>query len=144
MSTASGFAVQTASVTTVIIGDMAFIHDLNALSILARLSVSVIVVVINNRGGGIFHFLPISQHTDIFEEFFAAPHDFSFGGVCETFGLDHYHCVSKSDFVGSYQTAVDKGVAAVIEVATDRENNLKLRRSIKQGIIDMLNKSVNK
>ena len=144
MSTASGFAVQRASVTTVIIGDMAFIHDLNALSILARLSAGVIVVVINNRGGGIFHFLPISQHTDIFEEFFAAPHDFSFGGVCETFGLDHYHCRSKSDLVESYQTAVDKGVAAVIEVATDREINLKLRRSMKRKIIDMLNESVNK
>ncbi len=143
MSAASGFAVQTASVTTVIIGDMAFIHDLNALSILSRLSVPVIVVVINNRGGGIFHFLPISQHTDIFEEFFVAPHDFSFGGVCQTFGLDYYHCRSKSDFVRSYQTAVDKGVGAVIEVATDREDNLKLRRSMKRKIIDMLNESVN-
>ncbi|RKY07293.1 MAG: 2-succinyl-5-enolpyruvyl-6-hydroxy-3-cyclohexene-1-carboxylic-acid synthase [Planctomycetota bacterium] len=144
ISTASGFAVQRASITTVLIGDMAFIHDLNALSILARLSAGVIVVVINNRGGGIFHFLPISQHADIFEEFFAAPHDFSFGGVCGTFGLDHYHCRSKSDFVESYQTAVDKGVAAVIEVATDRQDNLKLRRSMKRKIIDMLNESVNK
>jgi len=144
MSIASGFAAQTTSITTVIIGDMAFIHDLNALSILTRLSVPVIVVVINNKGGGIFHFLPISQHTDIFEEFFVAPHDFSFGGVCGTFGLDYYHCRSKSDFVESYQTAVDKGVGAVIEVAADRADNLKLRRSMKRKIIDMLNESVNK
>jgi len=144
ISTASGLAVRTASITTVIAGDVAFIHDINALSILARLSVPVIVVVINNKGGGIFHFLPISRHQDVFEEYFVAPHDFSFGGVCETFGVDYYQCRSKSEFVGSYRAAVDKGAGAVVEVLTDRKNNLELRRSMKYKIIDMLNESVGK
>ena len=138
ISTASGFAAAKKQLTTLLIGDMAFIHDINALAVLKKLDVPVIVVVINNRGGGIFHFLPISEHPDVFEDYFAAPHDCGFKGVCQTFGIDYYNPQDKTAFTKAYMDAVDKSVSAVIEVNTDRNENLKLRRKIKKQIIEAL------
>ena len=144
ISTAAGFAAGSECVTTLVIGDLAFIHDLNGLSTLGKATYPVVIVLVNNKGGGIFHFLPISNHADVFEEFFATPHDFSFGGACQTFGLDYYNAHSKESFSQSYSSAVSSGRSAVIEVGTDRDDNLKLRRSIKKEIIDLLNASVAK
>ncbi|MBW8015142.1 MAG: 2-succinyl-5-enolpyruvyl-6-hydroxy-3-cyclohexene-1-carboxylic-acid synthase [Planctomycetes bacterium] len=140
ISTASGFAAAKKELTTLLIGDMAFIHDINALAVLKKLDVPVIVVVINNRGGGIFHFLPISQVEDIFEDYFVAPHDHYFQGACETFGIDYYNPQDKKDFTLAYFLAKDNAKSAVIEVNTDRNKNLKLRRKIKKQIIEALEK----
>ena len=144
ISTAAGYAVGAECVTTLVIGDIAFIHDLNALSTLRTAPYPVIIVLINNKGGGIFHFLPISDHPDVFEKYFATPHDFSFGGASKTFALDYYSVESKESFSQSYRTALAAGRSAVIEGSTDRDDNLKLRRSIKKEIIDLLNASVTK
>ena len=138
ISTSTGFAVGKERMTTLLIGDIAFIHDVNALAMLKKLAQPVIIVVVNNRGGGIFHFLPISQSEDIFEEYFAAPHDFSFEGVCKTFDVDHYKVSDKESFVDTYQKAIDNALPAVIEVETDRAVNLTIRREIKKRILKVL------
>ena len=138
ISTATGFAAANNSMVTLLIGDLAFIHDINALSILKKLQAPVIIIIINNKGGGIFHFLPISKSKDIFEKYFATPHDFSFGGVCETFGINYYKAADKKSFTDSYQAALKKKKPVVIEVVTNRESNFKLRRKIKKEILQML------
>ena len=142
IASASGFGAGAKSLTTLLIGDIAFIHDINSLSILRSLDHPVIIILVNNGGGGIFHFLPISEHQDVFEDYFATPHKFSFGGACETFGIDYFKAQTKQGFVELYQSAVSARRSAVIEVTTDRQSNLKLRRSIKNEIIDLLNNSV--
>ena len=138
IASATGFAVGTNRATTLVIGDMAFMHDVNSLTQLGRIDVPVVIVLINNGGGGIFHFLPISEASDVFEEYFVAPHEYKFAGVCKTFGVDHFKPASKAEFIRAYNTAVSEGKPAVIEVATNREANLKMRREIKKEIIEML------
>jgi 2-succinyl-5-enolpyruvyl-6-hydroxy-3-cyclohexene-1-carboxylate synthase len=135
MATATGFAAGNQSLTTVLIGDVAFMHDMNSLALITSSEKPVIVVVVNNSGGGIFHFLPVSQEKDVFEPYFTTPHDYSFAGVCSTFGLKYTSPSSKAEFVEAYNVAVGLGESCVIEVVTNREDNLKLRRDIKQQII---------
>uniref|UniRef100_A0A0G4IF37 Mandelate racemase/muconate lactonizing enzyme C-terminal domain-containing protein n=1 Tax=Chromera velia CCMP2878 TaxID=1169474 RepID=A0A0G4IF37_9ALVE len=43
----------------VVVGDSAFVHDLNGLVSLKESGLPVTLVVVNNGGGGIFHFLPV-------------------------------------------------------------------------------------
>jgi len=43
-------------------GDVGMLHDIGALATLQRTEASVVIVVVNNDGGGIFHFLPQSGH----------------------------------------------------------------------------------
>ena len=59
IASAAGFAVGRQSLTTLLIGDLAFVHDVSSLSLIRSLPVPLVIVVINNQGGGIFHFLPI-------------------------------------------------------------------------------------
>jgi len=142
LSTAIGLTTARKTLTTLVIGDVAFMYDLNALTLLSRQALPIIVVVINNQGGGIFDFLPISQSPDVLEKFFVARHDFQFAGVCETFKIDYYKACEKDDFISVYAEAVKKQTPAVIEVATDRKTNLELRRCIKNKIIETLEQSI--
>ena len=137
IASAAGFAAAKKSPTTLLIGDMAFIHDINSLTLLGRIEAPVVIVVINNRGGGIFHFLPIVESTDVFEDYFAAPHDHNFRGVCDTFGVDYYNPTDKAAFIDTYTAAIKNATTTVIEVTTDREVNLKLRRKMKSEILKM-------
>ncbi len=59
----------------VLIGDLAFVHDSNALVALNRRRVDLRVVVVDNDGGGIFSFLPQATLLDPerFEELFGTP-----------------------------------------------------------------------
>lgn len=59
ISTAAGLAAARPHVPTVlIVGDLAAFHDINGLEIAARYHLPLIVVLLNNCGGGIFRFLP--------------------------------------------------------------------------------------
>lgn len=79
-STALGLAAHYGDVT-LIIGDLAFYHDMNGLLAALRLHLNALIVVINNHGGGIFSFLPQREALpqDVFETYFgtALPLDFS-------------------------------------------------------------------
>ncbi len=138
VASACGFAKGLEAPVTLVIGDVALIHDLNSLSIVSRSQQPVIVVAINNHGGGIFDFLGISKHEDVFEEHFVTPHEYSFGGACEAFGVKYRSVKTKKEFTETYAGMVDAGLSGVIEVRTNRAVNLRLRKEIKRAIIEVL------
>lgn len=75
VSTAVGLALDGAP-TVVLIGDLAFVHDGNALWGVAERGVDLRVVVVDNAGGGIFSFLPQASTLpgERFERLFGTPH----------------------------------------------------------------------
>jgi len=139
ISSATGFINGKAEMCTLLIGDIAFMHDLNSLSIIRSLKKPIIIVVINNNGGGIFHFLPIVKIKDIFEEYFATPHNFNFEGAAASFKINYFRASSNKDFRNIYKDAIksaqEKYSSSIIEVFTDREHNLRLRKEIKDKIL---------
>src|SRR3546814_15926849 len=58
VSTAVGVAVASGAPTALLIGDVAFLHDSNGLLGLSARDLDLVVVVVDNDGGGIFPFLP--------------------------------------------------------------------------------------
>ena len=72
---AVGYACGLQRPVTLYIGDLSLLHDLNGLLAVARSEIPMTLVVVNNRGGGIFHFLPIAETLgDAFEPWFGTPH----------------------------------------------------------------------
>jgi 2-succinyl-5-enolpyruvyl-6-hydroxy-3-cyclohexene-1-carboxylate synthase len=130
ISTAAGFATGLQSPTTLLIGDISFLHDLNALSLLNHAWNRLIVIVLNNHGGGIFSFLPVARVTDRLDECFATPQDFSIEFAARTFGLDYAHPQTNSEFTDIYNEALNSSRSIIIEIEGTRQDNLLLHRTL--------------
>ncbi len=134
VASAAGFALGLKAPVTLVIGDLALLHDLNGLALLH--AAPVVAIVINNDGGGIFSFLPIAKHADVFEPFFATPHGRSFEHAAALFGLPYHRPDSKTAFVEAYRAACASGRSALIEVRTDRGENLHLHQRLEVRIAE--------
>jgi 2-succinyl-5-enolpyruvyl-6-hydroxy-3-cyclohexene-1-carboxylate synthase len=107
---------------TLLIGDVALAYDIGGLIAARRLGLDLRIVVLNNDGGGIFHFLPVSGEVDAFEEHVATPHGLDFAKAAALYGLDHARVETASELAEALRRP------GVIEVRTDRVENLALHR----------------
>lgn len=119
---------------TLLIGDLAFLYDLNSLALLKKVSHPLTIVVINNNGGGIFSFLPVVECEEIFEPFFGTPHNLTFEKAAAMFDLDYYKPDSKESFISSYQQAQTSTNCSIIEIQTNREENRTVHMSLQDKI----------
>jgi len=134
LSTAAGFAEGYGKPSTLLIGDIAFLHDLNALSLLSTLSVPLQIIVLNNNGGGIFSFLPVAGYSDIFETHFATPQDYSVQSAAATFGVDYACPQTNAEFTELYTAASSSTRSIVIEIKGSRQENLLQHRALQERI----------
>lgn len=138
LSTALGVA-ETGVPTAALLGDLAFLHDSNALIGLAGRRVDLTVVVIDNDGGGIFSFLP--QATAVarprFEKLFAAPHAVDLCGLADGFGARAL-MVSDTDayrqVLGRRFDSQPDGGPDVIVVESDRTRNAAIHRELNRVV----------
>jgi 2-succinyl-5-enolpyruvyl-6-hydroxy-3-cyclohexene-1-carboxylate synthase len=107
-----------------LLGDLAFLHDANGLS-LAH-DADVVFVVVNNDGGGIFGMLPIAEFDPPFTELFATPHGRDLAAHSAAFGVPH-ELVDVGDLGPAMDRAVEAGGTRVIEVRTDRAREVGAR-----------------
>lgn len=128
VASAAGFAAGLGAPVTLLIGDLALLHDLNALALVRDRAVTVVVV--NNDGGGIFSFLPIAEHESVFDPWFTAPHGMSFRGAAEQFGLAYEAPTGIGSFREAYGAVSRSGHGGLIEVRTDRTENRRLHAEL--------------
>jgi 2-succinyl-5-enolpyruvyl-6-hydroxy-3-cyclohexene-1-carboxylate synthase len=119
-------------------GDVALAYDIGGLIAARRLDLALTIVLLNNDGGGIFHFLPVASQTDAFEEHVATPHGLDFAKAAELYGIGYE---LPEDLV-ALRAAVERALAAaattIIEVRTDRQQNLALHRRVQDAVLDAL------
>jgi 2-succinyl-5-enolpyruvyl-6-hydroxy-3-cyclohexene-1-carboxylate synthase len=126
IATAAGFAEGLERPVTILMGDLAFLHDLNSLNLVRKSRYPIILVVINNDGGGIFSLLPIARFEPCFEKYFVAPHGLTFDPAADMYGLAYYQPKTLQEFVRAYDEAMAAGMSAVVEVKIDRYRNRDL------------------
>ena len=131
VATAAGIAEGRQGPVTLLIGDLALWHDLNGLALLRDRP--VVVIVVNNDGGGIFHFLPIREYSE-FEPYFTAPHGRDFEDAASTFGLPYHAPETPAAFRDAYATACRDAGAALIEVQTDRDTNEQVHERLEAEV----------
>lgn len=130
IASAVGFARGLEKPTTLIIGDVAFLHDLNSLQLLAGSPQPLTVVIINNNGGGIFHQLPISKYKDVFEPFFVAPPNRTFESAAAMFGIPWTKPTSRQEVLLALETAWKSPRTGLIEITSSRETELENRKEV--------------
>jgi 2-succinyl-5-enolpyruvyl-6-hydroxy-3-cyclohexene-1-carboxylate synthase len=134
VASAAGFVRGLGRPAAFVIGDLALLHDLNSLAMLRSLPHPLVVVAINNDGGGIFSFLPVAEHREIFEPYFGTPHGLAFENAAEMFGLHYERPTDGESFARSFREARERRSSTLIEVRTDRDANLALHRELQRRI----------
>jgi 2-succinyl-5-enolpyruvyl-6-hydroxy-3-cyclohexene-1-carboxylate synthase len=143
ISTAMGAALAGGRVT-LLIGDVAALHDVTALSETARLDVPLRIVVVNNDGGGIFSFLRQARSElvdrESFEHHWGTPHGLSLTTIASAMGMRAVRTDTFDEFFKEVSSAVDG--PSVIEVRTNREQNVQHHRDIRDAIRSVLRQDV--
>lgn len=134
-STALGVSAMTKGPTALLIGDVALLHDLTGWLIARRHSLSLTVVVVNNDGGGIFHFLPIAERSPHFEALFGTPHGVDLAAVASLSGAQFHRPTTLSDF-STVVTESLRGGLHLIEVKTDRKENVEAHRALFAKLVE--------
>lgn len=136
ISTAMGVAA--AGLPTIcLIGDLAFLHDVSALNDLPVGPATLSVVVVNNRGGGIFSFLP--QHDVLepgrFEQLFGTPPSAAPAMVARGFGCDVIEADTIDAVRQGLETSIGRpGMRVIVVEVPDREANRELHESLNAAI----------
>ena len=125
ISTALGVAAISDTPTYLVLGDLSFIHDLNSLVLAKMHKLDLMIVVVNNDGGGIFSFLPQASAARRFEELFGTPHGLNFAGIVEMAGGVYRQARTTSEMKeGFLQLREQKGLR-VLEIESERGRNVK-------------------
>jgi len=127
VSSGIGAARASGRPTTIVTGDLGLLHDLVGLAALREVSTPVRIVVIDNGGGGIFHFLPqeAAMDKDEFEALLGTPRGVDAAKAAALFDLPHRRLESLGDLPGALAAGT-----GLIEVRTDRGTNVEAHREL--------------
>ena len=120
-----GIASENSSPTTVLLGDLALLHDTGGLLTAIQLGISLRLVVLNNNGGAIFSQLPIADAVDAetFTKFFQTPHNLDLSFV-EHFPGVRYIRVSTADELRSALSETTKNAGDNSEREPERQSEI--------------------
>lgn len=112
-----------------LIGDLAFLHDLNGLIVSRFHHSDMTIIVMNNDGGGIFSYLPQSTETNYFEHLFGTPTGLEFSNIATMYNAQYNAVHSKEDFKEALAEEKTKDIR-IIEVFTNRQVNTETHRKL--------------
>ncbi|HVD38627.1 MAG TPA: thiamine pyrophosphate-dependent enzyme, partial [Solirubrobacterales bacterium] len=131
VSSGIGAAQASGRPTTIISGDLGLLHDIGGLAALREVETPVRIVVIDNDGGGIFHFLPqeAALETAEFEALLGTPCGVDVAKAAALFDLPHRRLESLADLPDALAAG-----AGLVEVKTDRRNNVTVHRDLAAAV----------
>ncbi len=127
ISTAAGYALADDVLNVLVIGDLSFFYDSNALWN-HHYPDNLKIVLINNSGGGIFRFIPGPSDVPASEEHFVARHTTKAEGLVKNFGLKYSSASDLESFEVAYDKLLKSDKAEVLEVFTPAEENAEVLR----------------
>ncbi|MBU1099161.1 MAG: 2-succinyl-5-enolpyruvyl-6-hydroxy-3-cyclohexene-1-carboxylic-acid synthase [Bacteroidetes bacterium] len=142
-STALGIAARSKFPTVLIIGDLAFYHDLNGLLASYKYSIPLTILLINNNGGGIFENLPISNYGKLFKKNFITPTNLDFEPFVKGFGGEHTHVKSSDQLIKHLLKSISSRGLNVLEIETDSLQSAKLRKQYASITLKEIEKTIN-
>ena len=127
LGTALGLAHHAKKPTYLLTGELAFLHDSNAMLFAKDLKGSLTVLVINNNGGGIFEHLPISKRVE-FEKCFATPQTVDLEVLSKAHGLEYRKIQGEREIAEVVSNPADG--LRIFEISTDRKSDPQIRNRL--------------
>jgi len=140
VSGAAGVASRVDGPTTLIVGDVSFLHDLNGLQLASRVEGPLVIVVINNGGGRIFEQLPIAHDGDqSWLSFFTTPHDADLASAAAIHGCAHHRVSTVTELRRGLAAAYAEDGCTVVEAVVPPqsafEQSSELRSRIGRALV---------
>jgi 2-succinyl-5-enolpyruvyl-6-hydroxy-3-cyclohexene-1-carboxylate synthase len=133
ISTSVGIATATTQKVITIVGDLSFVYDSNGLWN-RSLPENLKIIVINNKGGGIFSMIDGPSEQKGFTEFFEAHHPVSITNIAKAFGINHFLCAEADSFNETYNAFYSAQGTAILEIETPSEVNTAVFRNFMQKL----------
>ncbi len=146
LSTAVGAALQTDQLVTVLVGDVAFFYDRNALWS-APVPANLRIVLLNNDSGHIFRIIDGPGNQPELEPYFETPHGYTARRTAEDAGLIYHTCTDSqtlTSLLPRFFAPSDR--AQLLEITTDKYANQEQFNRYKQHLQSTLsdkNNSIN-
>ncbi len=140
LATAVGQALASGQPVVAFVGDVSALHDLNTLQLASRINTPLVLIVLNNDGGGIFRYLPVAKHADVFTELFTTPHGRAFTPIAKAFELANESPTTRAAFSKCVSKALARKGATLIEVRCQAQASEAARARIANASIAALAK----
>jgi len=131
LSTAVGFASDSDKLNTIILGDLSFFYDSNALWN-KYIGANLRIIVIHNGGGNIFGMIKGPSDSPAFEEHFFTGNTHKAEVLAKAFGLDYFKAENEAELTQALDEfySPEQQQAALLEVFTDAEVNTRVFREL--------------
>lgn len=131
-STAMGISLARQQPGVLFTGDLAFLHDTNALLNQKILDQNLTVVVINNSGGSIFRMLPIEQHKEYFQHYFETPQSADIQHLVNTYDIAFQRITTLQELnnFNLKEWQEQNPGLSVVECQTDPDASMQLRQQL--------------
>jgi 2-succinyl-5-enolpyruvyl-6-hydroxy-3-cyclohexene-1-carboxylate synthase len=135
VSSALGASAAVTGPVVLVIGDISFYHDLNGLLAARKHDLDLLVVLVNNDGGGIFSFLAQAESaSEEFEMLFGTPHGLQFRPFVEGYGGRFVRVADWPGLRAAVADGLQRGGLQVVEVPSERARNVELHRQVWQAV----------
>ncbi|MFD2361791.1 MULTISPECIES: 2-succinyl-5-enolpyruvyl-6-hydroxy-3-cyclohexene-1-carboxylic-acid synthase [unclassified Arthrobacter] len=139
ISTATGIALGGRQETTVLLGDVTFLHDAGGLLLGAgEEQPDLRIVVLNDSGGAIFGLLEhggveeSGRYGDAVERLFGTPHSVDIAALAKAYGVGHSVVSTTAGLAEALHQPVQG--RSIVEVRTDRHSLRQLHSRIKEAV----------
>ena len=135
VSAAVGYAAVSDRMNFLLVGDLSFFYDMNALWN-GHIRSNLRIVVLNNGGGAIFHALPGLDMAGDTRHFVTASHGASAAGWAESQGFTYLQAADTVSLLAAFDDLLDETATApvLLEVFTDAEADAEELRNYYHAI----------
>ncbi len=138
---AAGFATAARRRMLLLLGDLAFQHDLGGLAAARACPVPLAIVVLANGGGRLFEMLPLADggvSPADFERFFLTPQELAIGAAAAAFGVPHAAAATPRALAEALAVALARPGPTVVEACLARPGAAESWRALVAGVADTL------
>jgi 2-succinyl-5-enolpyruvyl-6-hydroxy-3-cyclohexene-1-carboxylate synthase len=149
VSSAFGAAAAGPGPVVALIGDVALAYDIGGLLAASRLGLKLTIVLLDNDGGGIFDFLPVSDASiarapapaaepdgeDLYTRHIATPTGLDFARAAALYGLEHQLVSSPGELREALEQALSpQAGSTLVHVRSERAANVELHRRVWRAV----------
>lgn len=134
---ALGAASLAGAPTTLLVGDISFLHDVGSLwaaraehTHAPALAHPVVIVVLNNAGGRIFEQLPIASHPDVSLHFWTTPHALHLKAAADLYKLAFAQARDASELTLALRAAYARREVSLVEIVVDPGSAMQSLRTL--------------